>query len=54
VVTILVLQRKFFKEKGEDQENSNVAGSQETDSVVLFKPAEEPPMDPEKDKMQHG
>jgi signal peptidase II len=54
VVTILVLQRKFFKESEQAKTDSNVVGSQETDSVVLFKPAEEPPVDSENDKIQHG
>jgi signal peptidase II len=61
VVSILILQRKFFQEKQHDQpadpgnvEGSDVPTEHTADSVVIFKPAEEPPLDPANDKIQHG
>jgi signal peptidase II len=58
VVSILILQRKFFKEKEQELpagENAQViTDGNVDDSVVIFKPAEEPPLDNDKDKIHHG
>jgi hypothetical protein len=59
VVAILVLQRKFFKEKEQEKTFPNIDDSvsppaQDSDPVVLFKPAEDPRRDSENDKAQHG